>query len=137
MPMCNMRSEWRWSVAGLHGVGTGLAVTLLEFLPRTDSLHIHDPIDGENPIEVINFVLQQFGKITVFSCLHLEHLTVHVLITHSYLAVTFNLHENGKKAQAGVPDYDFFFAPPDYLRVDQRPGFRAGQSQEDHALQHT
>ncbi len=106
-----------------------------EFFAGAKSLYVYDAVDGQDAVEVIDFVLQEFGEVAVVSGAEFVRRAFDVLITHGDFAVAFDLHEDGEEAEAGVPDYDFFFAAFDDFWIDEGPGLFAGQLQKDHALE--
>src|SRR5215467_12069265 len=113
-----------------------IPITFLELLPGADCLYIEHAIEGKNSVEVIDFVLQEFGKIAILPGLNLDRLAAQGLILHANFAMAFDLHEDGEKAQAGVPDDDLLPAARDDLGVYQRPGPGLRQLEEDHALEY-
>ncbi|MFZ1158450.1 MAG: hypothetical protein WAO10_11765 [Candidatus Sulfotelmatobacter sp.] len=106
-----------------------------EFFAGADGFYIGDAVDGEDAIEVIDFVLQEFGEVAVVSGAEFLRRTFDVLIADGDFAVAFDLHEDGEEAEAGIPDYDFFFAAFDDFRIDEGPGFFSWKLQEDYALE--
>src|ERR1700716_91125 len=48
-------------------VRAGVPISLLELFAGADSLYVSDAIDGQAAIEVVDFMLQEFGKIAVVS----------------------------------------------------------------------
>src|SRR5579871_913010 len=112
-------------------------MALLEFFSCANRLDINYAIDRQDAIQMVDFMLQQFGKIAIFSGFDLEGLAAQILVAHGDFTVTFHLHKNREKTQAGVPYDDGFRAPVNDFGIDERPGFRAGEFQKDHALQDT
>jgi hypothetical protein len=49
----------------LHGIRTLCPVPPFELLARTDRPNIGNPIESENPIEMINLVLQQLRQVPI------------------------------------------------------------------------
>ena len=48
-----------------HRIRTCIPVTLLKFFPRADRLHVRNPVNRQDAIEMINFMLEQFRKIAL------------------------------------------------------------------------
>src|SRR5580692_6145881 len=108
MPMCNIscqRSVGSCQLPGCtdhlafdcslrNGVRAGVPVMLFEFLAGADGFRIDDAVDGEDAVEVVDFMLQEFGEIAVVSGFKFESVAVEVLIADSDLAVAFDLHED-------------------------------------------
>src|SRR5262249_13063774 len=116
-------------------VGTVCAVTLLEFFPGADRLYIVDAVNAQDSVEMIDFVLQQFGEVAMLASLDLLPFTADVLIANGDVFVPFDLHENCKEAEASVPYDNLLRAAPDDLRIDERPRLGARQLEEDDALE--
>src|SRR4029077_356431 len=49
-----------------HGVRALRPISLLELLARTHGAHVRNSIDGENPVQVIDLVLQKFRQVPLF-----------------------------------------------------------------------
>jgi len=116
-------------------VWAGVAVTLFEFFAGADGFRIDDAVDGQDAVEVIDFVLQEFGEIAVVPGFELDRLAVEILIADGDLTVAFDLHEDREEAEASVPHNDSLFAALDDFRVDQRPGLGSGELEKNDALQ--
>src|SRR5690348_2232501 len=99
MPMCNISGQLSvvaasssfmdrsTSISGfdcswLHRVRAGVPVTLLKFFPGADRFRIHDAIDCENTVEMIDLVLQQLGQVSVLAGPQRERLAIDILIAH-------------------------------------------------------
>lgn len=80
---------------------------------------------------MINLVLQELGQILFFAGAKFMPSAAQILVTHGDFAVTLNLHENRKKAEAGIPDDDFFFASLRDFGIHERPRLGIGQLQEN------
>src|SRR6267378_7342358 len=70
----------------LDSIGTPGSVSLLEFFARAHRLHIRDAIHRQDPIQVIDFMLQRLGKISFVSCARFVPLPAQVLIPHGDLS---------------------------------------------------
>jgi hypothetical protein len=120
--------------SGFRCVWTVRSVTLLEFFPGTDGLNVCDSIDAQNSVQVIDFMLKQFGKVAIFTRAKLLPISIQVLIADGDFLMPFDLHENREKAQACVPDYDLFAAMLSDVRVDERPGTGTRKLQKNDSL---
>src|SRR5271155_3652000 len=118
------------------GVRAALAIPLLELFAGAESPDVDDAVDREDAVEVVDFVLQKFGEVAVVPGTEFVVLALRILITHRDFAIAFDLHEDRKKAEAGVPDDDLLFAALENFRVDERPGLLSGQLQKDDASPH-
>jgi hypothetical protein len=106
-----------------------------EFFAGAESLYVCDAVDGEDAVQVIDFVLQEFGEVAVVSRAEFVMRAGCVLITDGDFAVAFDLHEDAEEAEAAVPDYEFFFVAFDDFGIDEGPGLFSWELQEDYALQ--
>src|ERR1700682_1601532 len=140
MPMCwGTVLSSRFSVADQSaldcswrgGVWAGVPISLFELLAGAETLHVNDAIDGEDAVEVIDFVLQEFGEIAIVSGVQFVPFGAQVLIADGDFTVPFDLHEDRQEAKAGVPDNDFLRAALDNFGIHQGPRFGPGQLQED------
>ncbi len=96
---------------------------------------VDDPVDGEDAVEVIDFVLQEFGEAAVISGVEFVGFAVEILIADGDLAVALDLHEDGEETQAGVPHNDLFCAVRDDFWIDERPGLGIGELEKNDSLQ--
>jgi hypothetical protein len=112
------------------------AMTLFKFFPRAKSFDVVDTVDGQDAVEMVDFVLQEFGKIAVIAGAKFAALAFEILVSNRDLAVPLNLHEDRKEAEAGVPDNNRFFATSDDFGIHQRPRLLSGQLQKYDALAH-
>src|SRR5260370_2901664 len=71
-----------------------VTIALFELFPRANRFHIDHSINGENTIQMVDFMLQKFGKIALVSRFKLEHFGIEILVAYRDLAVAFNLHEH-------------------------------------------
>lgn len=116
-------------------IWSGIPISLLELFSRDHRFDIDDAINGEDSIQVIDFVLQQFREKAIVSRAEFENLAAQVLITDGDFAVPLHLHKDRQETQASVPDDDLFRAALDDFRVDQRPRLDSGKLKKDYALQ--
>jgi hypothetical protein len=112
------------------------AIALFEFFAGAEGFEVDDAVDGEDAIEVVDFVLQEFGEIAIIVGAEFLTFACQVLVTDGDRAVPLDLHEDRQEAEAGVPDNNLFFAAFDDFRVHQGPGLLSGQLQEDDASAH-
>ena len=75
-------------------VGTLRPISLLKLFARAHRADIRNAIQRQNPIQMIDLVLQQFREIPFLSCVNFAHRTAQILIPHDDLLVTLHLHEN-------------------------------------------
>src|ERR1700733_10721750 len=98
MPMCNISCQWtvRVSLAldctGSDRVGACVAIALFEFFTSADGFDIGDAVDGQDAIEVVDLVLQEFGKIALISGFDFERFALQTLIPDGDPAVSLDLH---------------------------------------------
>src|SRR5258708_36602856 len=130
MPMCNISFQLSGPVARSafycsrdHRVWTRVAVAFFEFFAGADGFEIDDSVDGQDPVEMIDFVLQEFGEIAVVAGVEGKNFAFEVLIMDRDLAVALDLHEDGEEAEAGIPARDFLLAAGDDFGSDQQAGF--------------
>src|SRR3984957_16141433 len=128
-PLSGTDCSWRC-------VRTGIAMALFEFFAGADGSHVGHAIDGEDAVEVIDFVLQQFGEIVRFCGADLSRSAAQILITHGNVAMTLDLHEDRQEAEARVPADDFLGAAFNDFRIDERPRVGIGKFEKDDALEH-
>src|SRR5215472_12825211 len=119
----------------LNCVRACVSIPCLKFFARDDRLHIGHAVDGEDSVEMIDLVLQEFREIAIFPGFNLECVATLVLITDCDFAMALDLHENAKKTQAGVPHRNLLFAARDNFGIDERPGICIWKLQKDDALQ--
>src|ERR1700757_1096826 len=119
--------DGRWS----HRVRTRIPISLLKLFSRTNGLHLHNAINRQNAVEMIDFMLQQLGEISVLTRVELKGLSLKVLIAQSDLPMAFHLHEYRQETQARVPHNDFLLAPLHDLRVDEWPRLRVRELEKD------
>src|SRR5436305_10416586 len=81
-------------------------------------------------------MLQQLGEVAVLSRFHLPRVAFDILIADRDLAGPVHLHEDRKKTQASVPNYNCFSASPHDLWIDQCPWLLARQPEKDDPLPH-
>src|SRR5262252_6325863 len=86
------------------GVRALIAISFFEFLTRTNRFHIGYAVDGENSIQMIDLVLQEFRQVAVVSGIERQSLAFEILIAHGDPSPPLNLHKDGEKAQASVPN---------------------------------
>ena len=63
-------------------------MALFEFFAGADDFCIDDAVDGENAVEVIDFVLQEFGEIIRFCGADFARSAAQILIAHGNVAMT-------------------------------------------------
>jgi hypothetical protein len=90
------------------------------FLPETKRIQPLRPIDREDPVEVIDLVLQQLG--TVALDLQLGPLTLEILIAKPDPIRPGDPDQEIRKGEAVVPHLEVFGSYVEDLRVDQWPG---------------
>src|SRR5467141_1688030 len=117
----------------LHRIGAAGPVSLLILLAGAHRFYVRDAIHGQDPIQVIDFVLQQLGQIALFIRVNFMLLTAQILIPHGDFTVPLDLHKNGKKTQTRIPHHYFFFAPFGDHRIHDWPGLLARQPQKNNS----
>ena len=118
-------------------IRAGIAIALLEFFFRAHGSQVGHAIDAENAIQMIDFVLEQLGKISHVSGANLVGCALQVLVTNGDVPVAPDLHEDGQETKTGVPHHDVLGTAFDDFRIDQRPRLFARQPQEDDPLGHS
>src|SRR6266849_800304 len=103
------------------------AISLFKFFFRAHRPQILDSVDTEDSIQMIDFVLEQLGKISHFASLNLARLALQILILHGDVAIPFNLHEDRQKTEASIPNDDAFVAAFDDFWIHERPRVLARQ----------
>src|SRR5690242_2200772 len=58
-------------LACTHRVGACRAVSFLEFFFGTDRFQVRDAVDAKNAIEMLDLVLEEFGKVSQLASLNL------------------------------------------------------------------
>jgi hypothetical protein len=112
------------------------AIALFEFLAGAEGFDVGHAVDGEDAVEVVDLVLEEFGEIAFIAGAEFLMLTREVPIAYGDPAVPFDLHEYRQEAQTRVPDNNLLFAAFDDFGIHQRPGRLSGQLQEDDTLAH-
>src|SRR4029077_179196 len=56
---------WTVLLVSSLSVRAAISVSFLEFFARADRLYVGNAVEGQNPVQVINLVLQQFRIIAV------------------------------------------------------------------------
>src|ERR1700747_3363920 len=103
-----------------NGVGAVVAVAFFKFFAGAEGFDIDDSVYREDAIEMVDLMLQQFGKIAaVPGAEHMLH-ALQVPVADGDFAMALDLHENREKAKAGIPDDNLFCAAFDDFRVDER-----------------
>src|SRR5437773_6602502 len=83
-----------------RGVRACRAISLFKLFLRAHRSQIRDAINAKNSIQVIDFVLQQLGKVSQLSCLNLARLALQILLWHGDVPMAFHLHECGSIVEA-------------------------------------
>src|SRR5690349_7634334 len=96
-------------------------ISLLEFFLCADGFQVSDAVDAEDSVEMIDFVLKQFGKVAELSGLNFVCFPFQVLVLHSDFAVALDLHKDGQKAKTGIPHHDSLGAALDDSRIHEGP----------------
>src|SRR5215472_16915857 len=81
------------------GVRALIAISFFEFLTRTNRVHIGYAVDGENSIQMIDLVLQEFRQVAVVSGIKQQSPPSKILIGNVNQWRPPNLKKNEKKAR--------------------------------------
>src|SRR5215470_17496432 len=96
-------------------------IALFKFFAGANGFWVGHAVQRQDSIQMINFVLKQLGEIPLFSSLNLMELSLKILILDRDVAVPFDPHENGQKAEASIPNDNSFRTTLDDFRIDKRP----------------
>src|SRR5215472_8328708 len=110
------------------------AIPLLEFFFCANRFQVRNPVEAENSVEVVDFVLEQLRKVAKLTSLNLVGHPLQVLILHGDFTIPLDLHEDGQEAEASVPHDHTLGAALDNLGIHQGPRIFAGKAQEDDTL---
>src|SRR5258706_16000564 len=119
------------------GVRTALAIASFEFFAGAKSLDVGDAVNGEDAIEVVDFMLQEFRKIPVVASPEYVLHALQVPVAYRDFTIPFDLHKDREKAEACIPHDDLLSTAFDDLRIDERPGPLSGKLQKNDALPHS
>src|SRR5204862_7570753 len=75
-----------------RGVRACRAISLSKLFLRAHRSQIRDAINAKNSTQVIDFVLQQLGKVSQLSCLNLARLALQILVLHGDIPIALHLH---------------------------------------------
>src|ERR1700733_7103570 len=120
-----------------NGIRAALAISFFEFFAGAKRFEVDDAVDGQNAVEMVDFMLQEFGEIAIVPSTEFVGFPFHVLIAHSDFAIAFDLHKDREEAKAGVPNDDLLLAAFEDFRIDKRPRLLSRQFQEDDATPHS
>ena len=85
---------WTVLLVSSLSVRAAISISFLEFFACADRLDIGNAVEGQNPVKVVNLVLQQFRIIAVVASAKFVLPPSQILITNDDLPVPCNLHEN-------------------------------------------
>jgi hypothetical protein len=112
---------WQVLVAWLRcSVSFAGGVPTVPFLPEAERVHTVRAIEREDPVEVIDFVLQKFRSIALEVEFHRR--TLQVLVSNSDPVGSLDSNHQVWKGKAVIPDKEVFRSDVDDLGIDQRPG---------------
>src|SRR5467141_2534322 len=77
-----------------NAIGTLRPISLLKLFACAHRADIRNAIHRQNPMQMINLVLQQFREVPFLSRVNFALRPAQILIPHDDLPVTLHLHEN-------------------------------------------
>src|SRR5258706_5461085 len=119
------------------GVRAALAIAFFEFFAGANSLDVGDAVNGEDAVEMIDFMLQEFRQAAVVAGPEYVLHALQVPVADRDFTIPFDLHKDREKAEACIPHDDLLSTEFDDLRVDERPGPLSGKLQKNDALPHS
>src|SRR6266481_6005640 len=116
-----------------YGIRACCAISLLKLFARTHRADVRNAIHRQNPIQMIDLVLQQFREVPFLSRVNFAHRSAQILIPHDDVPVALHLHENRQETQACIPHHYFFFAAFGDHGIYQWPGLFTWQLQKNNS----
>src|SRR5580658_9372412 len=77
-----------------HRIRASGAVAGFEFFAGAEGFNVDEAVDGQDAVEVVDFVLQEFREVAVVSGAEFVMLAVDSLIADGDFAIAFDLHED-------------------------------------------
>ena len=89
-------------------------------LPQTERIESMRAVHGQDPVEVVDLVLNELGPVTLE--VHLRPFPLEVLIANPNPVGTGDPDEKVGEREAVVPDREILVADVHDLGIDERPG---------------